>query len=73
MLRNVTFTAEESLIARARARARRRRTTLNAEFREWLLRYADQEGRGKAYRALMENLAHVKAGRKFSRDELNER
>jgi hypothetical protein len=73
MLRNVTLTADETLIGKARERARRRHTTLNEEFREWLARYAGQEKEGTAYRALMEHLAYAQAGRKFDRDELNER
>jgi hypothetical protein len=36
MRKNVTLSAEESLIERARDKARKQRTTLNALFREWL-------------------------------------
>lgn len=73
MLRNVTLTADETLIEKARERARRCHTTLNEEFREWLRRYAGQKKEGTAYRALMEHISYAKAGRKFDRDEMNER
>ncbi len=46
MRKNVTLTAEESLIERAREKARRHRTTLNALFRDWLARYAARERDG---------------------------
>ena len=73
MLRNVTLTADETLIGKARERARRRHTTLNEEFREWLSRYVGQEKEGTGYAALMEHLSYAKAGRKFDREEMNER
>ena len=73
MVRNVTLSAEEELIERARLRAAREKTTLNAAFREWLARYAGTETSGQEYRDLMKRLRHVRPGRHFSRDELNER
>lgn len=73
MLRNVTLTAEAALIDKARDRARHRHTTLNAEFRQWLSRYAGQPDDTTGYRALMEHLEYAKAGRRFDRDEMNER
>ena len=73
MLKNVTLSADEELIREARERARSRRTTLNEEFRRWLTFYVGGERAAADYRDLMAQLAHVKAGRTFSRDELNER
>lgn len=77
-MKNVTLTADENLIEAARQRARGRRTTLNAEFRIWLKRYAQQDDQNEqavlAYRRLMENLSQVSTrGERFSRTELNER
>ena len=40
MLRNITLSAEEQLIARAREKAGAAQTTLNVEFRRWLQSYA---------------------------------
>jgi hypothetical protein len=51
---------------------------LNAEFRKWLQQYAntrsEAQRRVQAYRELMQDLSAVSSGgRKFSRDEMNER
>lgn len=79
MLKNITFSADESLIREARRQAALQNTTLNALFREWLERYVAQEdieARQRAvarYDNLVQRLGHVDAGRKFSREELNER
>ncbi len=73
MLRNITFSAEASLLDRAREVARRNRTTVNAEFRLWLARYTQQAAAGNAFEGLMERLAYAQAGGPFSREALNER
>ena len=79
MLKNITFSADENLIRMARRQAALEDTTLNQLFREWLERYVvqqDSEMRRQAvarYDALMGRLAHVNAGRKFTREEMNER
>lgn len=75
MLRNITLSADEQLIARAREKAEAAQTTLNGEFRKWLASYAEaQDDTAVArFRALMQQLAHVDAGRAFTRDEMNER
>jgi hypothetical protein len=73
-MKNITLSADESLIEQARAVAKSERTTLNAAFREWLEQYAARAGRGAAFRALMQRLKHVDSGgRHFTRDEMNER
>lgn len=72
-MKNITLSADEHLIDQARKVAIPQHTTLNAAFREWLQQYAAQTRRGKEFDALMERLNYVRAGRKFSRDEMNER
>jgi hypothetical protein len=72
-MKNVTLSAEESLIEQARHVARSQRKTLNAAFREWLEQYAAQAGNALEFDALMKRLRHVRAGRRFTRDEMNER
>lgn len=75
-VRNVTLSADEQLIEQARATARARHTTLNAEFRKWLAGYAakDREQLARNFDALMKRLSYVNTGgRKFTRDEMNER
>jgi hypothetical protein len=73
MIRNVTLSAEESFIHKARLKAKGENKSLNELFRLWLGRYISQQGASKKYRLLMKKLSHVRAGRKFTRDEMNER
>ncbi|HEV2381967.1 MAG TPA: hypothetical protein VG206_19525 [Terriglobia bacterium] len=72
-MKNVTLSADENLIEQARLVARRQHRTLNGAFREWLLQFTAQSGSSREYDALMDRLGHVKTGRRFSRDEMNER
>jgi len=73
MLKNITFSADEDLIARARQRAATDRTTLNDEFRRWLEKYAERPASAQAFTDLMEQFGYIMPGRSFTRDELNER
>jgi len=70
---NITFNADKSDIELAREDARSRNTTLHELFREWLKGIAGRKRREQDYRALMDELRHVNAGRKFTREEMNER
>jgi len=72
-MKNVTLSADENLIEQARLIARSRHKTLNAIFREWLEQLTSRNGSAQEFEALMRRLKHVKAGRHFSRDEMNER
>jgi len=72
-MKNITLSADEDLIERARAVARARRKTLNGAFREWLEQFTAESGSDKEYNSLMQRLRHVRAGRRFTRDEMNER
>jgi hypothetical protein len=73
-MKNITLSAEESLIDAARARARAEQTTLNEEFRRWLASYAQTRGRMDRYEAVMQDLrGKLKVGRKLSREAMNER
>jgi len=72
-VKNITLSADEDLIEQARLVARSQHTTLNAAFREWLVSFTRQSGNVQEFDALMRRLRHVNAGRRFSRDEMNER
>nr|CAA6830532.1 MAG: Unknown protein [uncultured Thiotrichaceae bacterium] len=77
-MRNITLSADEQLIEIARDKARAKKTTLNAEFRKWIRQYAntdtENQQRVQAYQDLMKELSTVSTGgRKFSREEMNER
>ena len=73
MLKNITLSADESLIREARRQAALQNTTLNALFREWLEQYIRRQDAVAQYEELMQRLSHVNAGRKFTREEMNER
>lgn len=73
MLRNITLSAEERIIQKARDKAAAQHKSLNAIFREWLARYTRMEDHSQDFNQLMKRLSHVRAGRKYSRDEMNER
>jgi hypothetical protein len=72
-MKNITLSADEQLIEQARLLAKSQHKTLNALFREWLEQFAAQNGGTQEFDALMKRLKHVQAGRRFSRDEMNER
>jgi len=73
MLKNVTLSAEEAMIRQARKNAQQEHTTLNAMFRQWLIRYVRQKQSSTDYEALMQDMSYAHAGRNYSRDEMNER
>lgn len=72
-MKNITLSAEEELIEQARLVAKSQRKTLNAAFREWLQQFTRQAGSSQEFDSLMKRLNHVRAGRRFTRDEMNER
>ena len=72
-MRNITLSADETLIEQARLVALAQHKTLNVAFREWLEQYASQTGGGAAVDALMRRLSHIKSSGPYSRDEMNER
>ncbi|HEV2646553.1 MAG TPA: hypothetical protein VGU46_09335 [Acidobacteriaceae bacterium] len=73
-MKNITLSADEHLIDEARRAAAEQHTTLNAAFREWLEQFS---GRARRMREFDEffarTTAYVRADRKYTRDELNER
>ena len=74
-MKNITLSADEGLIEAARERARAEHTTLNEQFRRWLKDYARREQQADEAMAVIRELrGKVRTGgRKFSRDEMNER
>jgi hypothetical protein len=74
VLKKITLSAKAELINRARQAAKAQRKTLNQVFREWLVEYTQWDGGADAINALYQRLWYVNSGgRKFTRDELNER
>jgi len=72
-MKNITLSADETLIEQARYVAKLQRKTLNAAFREWLQEFTRQAGSAQEFDSVMKRLKHVNAGRRFTRDEMNER
>lgn len=74
-MKNITLSADEKLIEAARERAVAEHTTLNEQFRRWLADYAQHRHRAADAMSVIEELQkHVRTGgRKFTRDEMNER
>ncbi|MBU1660802.1 MAG: hypothetical protein KKD28_04945 [Chloroflexi bacterium] len=73
MLKNITLSADQALIQRSRERAAAENTTINTEFRRWLLKYAESVRDGDEFIQLMDQLAYVQAGGTFGREAMNER
>jgi hypothetical protein len=72
-VKNITLSADESLIEQAREAARSRKTTLNQLFREWLVEIAGRNDHEQRMAALFDRIGYANAGGKFTRDEMNER
>jgi len=72
-VRNITLTADPTSIERGREVARDENRTLNDAFREWLDWYGSRRVTREQIEALYDRLKYVNAGRKFTREEMNER
>jgi hypothetical protein len=72
-MKNITLSADDELIDQARLVARAQKISLNDAFREWLVQFTQRSGSTQEYDALMKRLRRVRAGRRFTRDEMNER
>ena len=72
MLKNITLSADADLIEEARRLARDQNKSLNDAFREWLVGMVREKHLQK-HEELMERLSYVNIGRKFTREEMNER
>jgi len=73
LVKNITLSADENLIEQAREAARAQHTTLNAAFREWLEQFAGRQERARRFDEIMERTKYMRADRKYTREELNER
>lgn len=72
-IRNITLSAEDEAIAKARLKASKEGKSLNIKFREWLRQYISPRDHVQNYEKLMRSLGHIRAGKKFSREEANAR
>jgi len=69
--KNITFSADETVIDLAREEARKRNTTLNQLFRDWLEDLAARDKRRKIIENLSRRMDDYEAGGPFARDEMN--
>jgi hypothetical protein len=76
-MKNITLSADERLIEQARERARAEHTTLNEQFRLWLRDYTrpDKQKQIEEAKALLDHIRSYAGtgGRKYTREEMNER
>jgi hypothetical protein len=74
-MKNVTLSADELVSEAARSRTRAEHTTLNEQFRRWLIDYTGRQQLADRAMATIEKISsHASSGgRKFTRDEMNER
>jgi len=74
-VKNITLSADESIIEAAREKARSENTTLNEQFRLWLADYAARRRSADAVMNLVDEIRQYAStgGRRFTRDEMNER
>ncbi len=74
-MQNITLSADEHLIEHARQLAQTQHTSLNQLFRDWLSELAARHSSVREYEALMRDIrdSGVRAGRRFTREEMNER
>lgn len=72
-MRNITLSAEETLIQKARRVAQQRDTSLNELFRVWLRDLTRPAVGAGNYDRFMERLESRASGGCFSREEMNER
>ncbi len=73
MIKNITLSADEILIKQARQKAEQEKTSINKLFREWISKYVNRGDASTNYDRLMESLSAVNPGKKFTREEMNER
>ena len=71
--KNVTFRIQEDLLKKARAKALKEHQSLNKLVSQWLKNYAAGKGQQMDYMSFMAKLDNIKIGKKFTREEMNER
>lgn len=72
-MKNITLSADETVIEAARERARADHTTVNEQFRIWLAQYAHADRMQRYEQAMASLRGKLVVGRKLTRDELSER
>jgi len=75
-MKNITFSAKEEAIEKARKVAARQHSTLNEMFREWLEKlnagHTETDDAARLEK-LWQRTSYLRTGKKYSRDEMNQR
>ena len=71
-MKNITLSADGTLIEKARGQAEKEHRSLNAVFREWLESYVRPTVK-RSYSDFVKTVSDARSGKKFTRDEMNER
>ena len=72
-MKNITFSADESLIQKARDKAEQENSTLNNKFRKWLQEYVTWDVKEDHIKNILSKVSNSTSGKSFLRDELNQR
>jgi hypothetical protein len=72
-MKKITFRADERLVKEARLVAESQHTTLTAAFRKWLSEFAEKGRNSLGFDKTMTQFRHIRSGRRFTRDEMNQR
>ena len=73
-MRNITLSADETVIAKARSKASLEQTTLNQLFREWLAEYTEpSKATRDQIQAVLDKYSNFRVGVMPTRDERNAR
>ena len=73
-MKNITLSADASLIDEAHRRAKAQNTTLNAQFRLWLSDYVKSGQQAeRAMRTVRELAGKLSVGRTLTRNDMNQR
>jgi len=70
---NVTFRIQEDMLRKAREKAGKERKSLNHLVNQWLKNYSVAQDAAFDVRKYLDRVKGVKVGRKFTREEMNER
>ncbi len=73
IMRNVTFRVQEDSLVKAREKAGREKRSLNALINQWIKNYSAAKEEGFDAYKYLSRFRGVKIGRKFTREEMNER
>ncbi|XDD52263.1 antitoxin [Leptospira sp. WS92.C1] len=72
-MKNITFRTDDRLLEKARLRASREKKSLADVFNEFLKNYSNSIKDASEYETLLNQFSYVKVGRRFTREEMNER